>query len=80
MPIGLSEVPGPEGATVAVRLTTPANPVRLVNVIVELPDEPARRFSDDGIALTLKSEGGVTVTDNGSVRVSRLLVPVTVTA
>ncbi len=80
IPIGLSDVPGPEGATVAVRSMIPANPFWLVNVTVELADEPAKRFSDDGVALTLKSEGGVTVTDNDIVRVSRLLVAVTVTA
>ena len=38
---GLNDVPGPEGETVSVSVTVPANPLRLVTVIVEELEEPA---------------------------------------
>ena len=38
--LGLSDAVGPEGATLAARLTLPANPLWLVRVIVAFPVEP----------------------------------------
>ena len=38
--LGLSDAVGPEGDTVAARLTLPANPVWLVRVMVAFPVEP----------------------------------------
>ncbi len=46
---GVSDTPRPEGETVAVTLTVPEKPFRLVRVIVELPEEPARISSEDGL-------------------------------
>jgi hypothetical protein len=41
--------------TVEVRERVPENPLRLVNVIMELPDEPDGTLSEIGLAETLKS-------------------------
>jgi hypothetical protein len=37
------------------RLTTPANPFRLVTVMVELPTDPALTVTEGGLAVTEKS-------------------------
>ncbi len=60
---GLRDTPGPEGETVAVTLTAPEKLFRLVRVIVELPEEPARTSSEDGLEYMAKSSSTVTVTD-----------------
>ena len=51
-----------EGEMLAVRVTVPANPLRLVKVIAELVDCPLIMVSDDGVALMVKSGGAETVT------------------
>jgi hypothetical protein len=43
-----------------VTASVPANPLRLVNMITELPDEPDGISSETGLAETLKSEACIT--------------------
>ncbi len=38
--MGLSEMPGPEGDIVSVKLRIPEKPLTLVNIMVELDEEP----------------------------------------
>ncbi len=49
---------GPLGVIVAARLTIPLNPPWLVNVRVELPDDPWEMVMDAGLADMRKSDGG----------------------
>jgi len=44
-----------EGETLAVRLTGPANPLRLVAVIADVPVPPEARLTVEGFAVTEKS-------------------------
>ncbi len=61
--VGLQETVSPkEGAEEVVRVTFPAKPFWLATVIVELLLEPEARLTLGGLAETLKSPGGVTVT------------------
>jgi hypothetical protein len=52
---GLSERLSPLGALEADRATVPAKLFRLVNVIVEEPEDPAFRVREEGFAAMLKS-------------------------
>jgi hypothetical protein len=52
---GLSETDIPEGDTVEVRETDPANPLIALVTKVELPDVPAKRERLDGLVETEKS-------------------------
>jgi len=68
---------GPDaGETTVERVTVPENPLRLVNVIRLVPDEPRGRLSDDGLMEIEKSDT-TTVTETECA--SDPLVPVTVT-
>ena len=51
--VGLRETVGPEGETVAVKFTTPENPVPAVTVIVTVPLDWTGRFRLDGLGLRL---------------------------
>ncbi len=51
----LSVAEGPLGETVAVRLTLPEKPLRLVRVIVEFPDDPCTMLKVVGLEAMLKS-------------------------
>ena len=51
-----------DGVTVHDSVSEPTNPLRLVSVAVEAPDEPAGKVTVDGPAVTLKSGGVITVT------------------
>jgi len=64
------------GATVAARVTVPANPLSAVTVIVEVPLTPARTVTPVGFAAIVKS-CTVYVTVTAWDRV--LLAPVTIT-
>lgn len=77
---GFRLVPGPDGDTVADRLTVPENPPRLVSEIVDVPDEPWIIFSEEGFADIAKSGlgGCATVTVTLVEWESDPLVPVTV--
>jgi len=73
----LSDVLGPGvGETIVERVTVPANPLRLVNVIRLVPDVPRGRLSDDGLTVMEKSD---TMTRMETECESDPLVPVTVT-
>lgn len=61
---GLSETVGPEGDATADRFTVPANPVRLVTVIVEVVEEPAGVEIEAGLADMVKSGLCVIVVKN----------------
>jgi len=64
------------GVTCAVRLRFPVKPLRLVNVSVDVPDDPAERDRVAGLARMLKSMMfTTTLTD----RVKLPLVPFTTT-
>jgi hypothetical protein len=53
---------GPDGATDSVRVIVPENPLKLVRVRVELPEEPAMRVRLFGFAAKEKSGAAPTVT------------------
>lgn len=57
---GLKLVEGPVGEIRAARPTEPENPLRLANVIVDVPDDPRTIESEVGLADTLKSGAGET--------------------
>ncbi len=57
---GLREAVAPAIETVEVTTRVPVYPLRPVNVITELPDEPDETTSETGLADTLKSAAGVT--------------------
>ena len=44
-----------DGETTEVKLTTPLNPCRAVTVIVEVPETPARKLTEAGLAEIVKS-------------------------
>jgi hypothetical protein len=44
-----------DGETVSVRLTVPANPLRLVTVMAEVPVPPEGKLTVVGLAVTVKS-------------------------
>src|SRR2546421_11973583 len=48
----------PEQAIEVLRPIVPANPFRLVSVIVDVPDDPIWMLRDAGVALMPKSGGG----------------------
>ena len=60
---GFSEVFGPLGDTLAVRLIVPEKPLRLVRVIVLVPDDPGVRLSEEGLAEMEKSPVDDTVSE-----------------
>jgi hypothetical protein len=69
-----------EGEMLAERVTVPANPLRLVTLMAELPDCPLIMVSDDGVALMVKSGGAETIVNEATVKCDRLpLAPVTLT-
>ena len=59
--VWLRVAPGPPEVLDA-RLTVPANPLELVTVIVEVPEEPAGIVIELGLADMPKVGAGVTVT------------------
>ena len=63
-----------EGATFAVRLTLPEKPLTLVNVNVEVPEDPIEMDSEVGLAATPKSTMS---TETVTARVRLPFVPVT---
>ena len=68
-----------DGVTVHESVSEPTNPLRLVSVTVEAPDEPAGKVTVEGLAVTLKSGGVITVTLIVAEWESVPAVPVTVT-
>ena len=76
---GLIETVGPDGEETAERLTVPANPLRLVTVIVDVVEEPGEVEIDDGFADMEKSpvDEAVTVSDGFVEWEREPLVPVT---
>ncbi len=62
--VGLRVAEQPVGAPEAVSETTPANPLPLVTVTVELANEPATKLIEVGLAVTVKS---VTMTETVAV-------------
>jgi hypothetical protein len=79
--VGLSEAVGPDGETLAARLTVPAEPLVTAVLIVEVPLLPCWIDRLVGLALIEKSFGGgdVTVTVTDVLWVLLPSVPVTVT-
>ncbi len=73
---GFRERPSPFREELADSPTVPENPLMLVRVIVELPDEPTDRSREVGLAEMVKS---TTLTAKVALRVSEALLPVTVT-
>ncbi len=63
----LSEIAGPEGEIEAARLMVPVNPLKLLNVIVEEPEEPAVMAKLLGLAVKAKSGCEVTMTETVTV-------------
>ena len=74
----LKVAPGPP-ETLDVRVTVPLNPLRLVSVIVEIPDEPAGNVMEFGVADMPKSGPRTTVTLILTEWMSPALEPDTVT-
>ena len=68
-----------DGLTDHVRLSEPANPLRLVRVTVDVPDEPIGNVTVEGLAVTLKSGGAITLTEIVAEWVREPDVPVMVT-
>lgn len=52
---GFRETVGPLGEAVAPSATPPVNPLRLVKVMVDVPDDPCKMESEEGEAETPKS-------------------------
>ncbi len=52
---GLREGVGPDGETVAAKLTVPLKPLMLVTVMVDVPDEPLRNVREEGFDAIVKS-------------------------
>jgi len=75
--VGFRVAVNPDGA-VAARETVPANPLRAVTFIVEVPEDPLLMLKDAGDAEIEKS-GMVTCTDTLIVCINDPLAPVTVT-
>ncbi len=59
--VGFKVAPGPP-ETLRVRVKVPLNPLRLVKVITEVPEEPAGKLRDTGFEEIAKSSGAITVT------------------
>ncbi len=74
--VGLGLAEQPVGAPVVVNETIPVKPFTPVTVMVEVPEEPADKLIEVGLAVTVKS---VTVTETVAVLDLVPLVPVTVT-
>ncbi len=78
--VGVQEAVRPvEGVTVLDRVSDPVKPFRLVSVTVDAPDEPTGKVTVEGLAVTLKSGGAITVTLIVTTWDREPLVPVTVT-
>lgn len=78
--VGFSEAVGPEGETLAVKLTVPAEPLVTAVLIVEVPLLPWVMDRLEGLALIEKSlVTDVTVTVTDVLCVTLPSVPVTVT-
>ena len=79
--VGFNEAVGPEGETLAVRLTVPAVPLVTAVLIVEVPLPPCVIDRLVGLALIEKSfvTGAVTVTATEVLCVALPSTPVTVT-
>ncbi len=75
----LSEAAAPAGDTAEVRLMGPVKPLRLVRVIVEVPDDPVGMSRVTGFAEILKSAVGTTVTVMVTEWIREPLIPVTFT-
>ena len=60
--VGVREVFGPEGDTVAERLMVPLNPFMLVRVRLEVPDELREIVIEEGLAAIEKSGANLTET------------------
>jgi len=60
--VGVKEVFGPEGDTVAERFTVPLNPFMLVRVKLEVPDELCEIVIEEGLAAIEKSGANLTET------------------
>lgn len=54
----LNDGVGPEGETPVAKLTVPLKPLRLVNVMVEVPDAPCRNVREEGFDVIEKSGVG----------------------
>jgi len=67
------------GAIVQDSVREPAKPLRLETVTVEVPDEPVRNVTVDGLAVTLKSPDGTTFTATATKCEREPVVPVTMT-
>jgi len=63
MLVGLRVQLRPAGETADVRVTVPVNPLTGATVMVEVPVAPARIATLVGLAVTVKSGAGPTVTD-----------------
>ncbi len=74
--VGLREAAGPGGETDATSVTFPLKP-KLWTEMVELTEEPARKLTEVGLAMTRKSARTVTLTE--TVWTMMPLVPVTFT-
>jgi hypothetical protein len=61
--VGLTETDGPLGETDGDSAIVPAKPPRLVSVIVEEPEAPCARESDEGLDEILKSGDAGCVTE-----------------
>ncbi len=57
----LKVAPGPPN-TLVVRVTVPLKPLRLVRVMTDIPEEPAGKLRETGLAEMAKSSGAVTAT------------------
>ncbi len=62
MLLGVRVQVSPAGETVDVRATVPVNPLTGATVIVEVPAAPASTLTLVGLAVTVKSPPGLTVT------------------
>ncbi len=74
--VGLNVAEQPVGAPVAVNETIPVKPFTAVTAMVEVPEEPAEKLIEVGLAVTVKS---VTVTETVAFLDRVPPVPVTVT-
>ncbi len=68
-----------DGVTVLERVRDPTKPFRLVRVTVDVPAEPIGKVTVEGLAMTLKSGGAITLTLIVTEWEREPLVPMTVT-
>ena len=68
---------GPEGETCTVRETVPVNPLMLVMLIVDMPEDPEFMVRLPGLAEIVKSGDVLTVNWTSTLWVRPLFVPVT---